>query len=443
MPRCIDRFDRVAPLRLCLWGASPDTHNHGVTALCYSILEGICKLCPTANVTLFDHGWGMRHAVYDAASSNLKYDCFGARHSRRLFRQDSLWNIRQSCRFRGLGNPGAHAILNANAILDISGGDSFTDLYGRRRFAAVAATKTIALDSGASLILLPQTYGPFTTTRNRRRAISIIRRARTAWARDARSMDRLRELLGSDIDPARHRLGVDVAFGLPSKPPTALPHRTAQWLASRSAPVIGVNVSGLIANDANVARQFGLLADYRRVILEFLNRVVAESEERILLVPHVITPEGHFESDVDACRRIFEVLNDRAAERVAVLPSLSDPREVKWVIGQLDWFCGTRMHSTIAALSSGVPVAAIAYSDKTLGVFETCGQGEHVHDLRKLSTQDMVERLFWSWQQRDAARAALQNQLPHVLRQAEEQMDEIVTMCRSFQGAPRVSACLG
>jgi polysaccharide pyruvyl transferase WcaK-like protein len=111
---------------------------------------------------------------------------------------------------------------------------------------------------------------------------------------------------------------------------------------------------------------------------------------------------------------------------VAVLPALHDPCEVKWVISQLDWFCGTRMHSTIAALSSGVPAAAIAYSPKTLGVFETCGQGAHVADPRQLDTGDVVERLWQSWAAREEARRSLQATLPAVLRRAEEQMDAIV-----------------
>ena len=50
-----------------------------------------------------------------------------------------------------------------------------------------------------------------------------------------------------------------------------------------------------------------------------------------------------------------------------------DASEVKWCISKLDWFVGSRMHATIAALSSGVPCAAIAYSRKFRGVFATLG----------------------------------------------------------------------
>ncbi|MFQ5655847.1 MAG: polysaccharide pyruvyl transferase family protein, partial [Planctomycetota bacterium] len=108
---------------------------------------------------------------------------------------------------------------------------------------------------------------------------------------------------------------------------------------------------------------------------------------------------------------------------------LLHPSEIKGIIARLDWFCGTRMHSTIAGLSSGVPTAAIAYSGKTRGVFESCGQGERVADPRKLDTDATVEHLLASFRSREESRAGLKRALPSVLRQAREQMEEIAAFC--------------
>jgi polysaccharide pyruvyl transferase WcaK-like protein len=93
------------------------------------------------------------------------------------------------------------------------------------------------------------------------------------------------------------------------------------------------------------------------------------------------------------------------------------------------------MHATIAGLSSGVPTAAVSYSDKTLGVFETCGQGEHVHDPRRLDTNALVDAVLRSFRERDSARASLATHLPAVLAKASEQMDEIVALCGACRGA--------
>jgi polysaccharide pyruvyl transferase WcaK-like protein len=145
---------------------------------------------------------------------------------------------------------------------------------------------------------------------------------------------------------------------------------------------------------------FGLQADYARAVTDFLKRILDETDANVLFVPHVFTRQGHFEHDPDACASVAATLGEATKQRVACLPAGLSPGKTKWAIGRTDWFCGTRMHASIAAISSGVPASAIAYSDKTLGVFETCGQGEHVADLRYLETGEVVDRLWESWETR-------------------------------------------
>jgi polysaccharide pyruvyl transferase WcaK-like protein len=329
----------------------------------------------------------------------------------------------------GLRNPAARAILQADAVLDMTGGDSFTDLYGQRRFNDVTLLKRIVLENQVSLVLLPQTYGPFTNPKNRRVAENILRQVRIAWARDERSFVELKRLVGADFDPSRHCSGVDVAFGLEAiEPDASTSESLTKVLRGRRGPIVGINISGLLFNDAQAAaRQYSLKADYRQVVIGLVRRLLRETDCNIVLIPHVTTQPGHYESDNTACQSVADCCQD--ADRISMLPPLCDPRHIKWVISQLEWFCGTRMHSTIAGLSSGVPTAAIAYSLKTQGVFETCGQGAHVADPRILGTDETVESLIGSWRGREEARRTLQTALPMVLRRAEEQMGLILAQC--------------
>lgn len=431
-------------LRLVVAGAAPDTGNLGVSALCHATIAALAARLPDARLVVFDQRDGVGPATLQTANGLVAFERCGARHSRRLYRPEALRMIRLVARLGGLGNPAARRILRADAVLDISGGDSFTDLYGPRRFSRVVLIMKIVLECGVPLILLPQTYGPFSSDRARRIAASIVRRAAMAWARDYRSFCVLRELLGDVFDEDRHRCGVDVAFLLEARTPARpLPQPIRSWLAlRRRSPVVGFNVSGLIFNDAVVAaNRYGLRADYRQIVVGFLRQLLAKSDASVLLIPHVLTPPGHYESDCAACDTVLSALGPDNRSRVAVLPPIYDECEVKWVITQMDWFCGTRMHSTIAALSSGVPTAAIAYSVKTRGVFETCGQGRYVADPRMLDTKETVEHLWQAWLARDDARKSLIKNLPRVLEQAGRQMDEIVAFCRkSNEESPRAQA---
>jgi polysaccharide pyruvyl transferase WcaK-like protein len=414
-----------------------------VAALGFGALRAIYAVDSLAHVTVLDEGRGRRRATFAVDGRLHRYELCGERSmSRRVWRPESLWNIRMSSRIGGGVNPTARAILDSDAVLDVTGGDSFTDLYGARRFRAMAMFKQLVLEHDVPLILLPQTYGPFADRKHRDLARQIISRATMAWARDQRSYNSLRELLADEFDPAKHRAGVDMAFGLEPREPAQAHVR--DWIRDLSArdratPLIGINVSGLLYNARDGgAAQYGLRADYRRVIHGLIERLLANTSCRILLVPHVVTASGHFESDFDAGRAVRDALRSKAQDRVFVQPAVNDPREAKWIISQLHWFCGTRMHATIAALSSVVPAAAIAYSGKTIGVFDTCGQGNFVADLRTLDTSEAMSSLLRSFADRRTAKSALQTALPRVVEQVEAQIDQISRVI-----VPRANAVVG
>lgn len=409
-----------------LAGAAPDTLNLGVSALMISVVNGVSDRMPGTSITVLDHGNGLRAGIpFCGTPFGVRV---GIRHTRRWYRPEAQTHVSLAISLGGAGNPGARALMDADAILDISGGDSFTDLYGQQRFAAVCFPKKMAIRLGIPLILLPQTYGPFRDEKSREMARTYMRGAAQAWARDSRSFEVLKDLLGSGFDPARHRLGVDVAFLLPAVRP---------GLMSRSQDEpseVGVNVSGLIWNNPEESQtRYGLMADYRKSLQEIVEKITLTT--RVALVPHVVTPRGHYESDRAASEELRETLSGAARARVRICADPASPCEAKAYISECAWFLGTRMHATIGALSSGVPSAAISYSDKTLGVFETCGQGEHVHDPRQLSTEELVERVLRSFHDRGRAALSLRRELPTVLAKAHDQLQEIATFVRQRSGA--------
>lgn len=420
---------------ITLFGAGPDTGNQGVTALCYSVLDGLEKR-DFDRLTVYDHGQGRRVSHIELDKRNLAFDRLGAINGRRYYRTENMKHMRIAARAGGLWSDSARTVCRARAVLDVSGGDSFTELYGPVRFKTVTLPKLMALDAGRPLILLPQTYGPFRSETAYATAQKIVRQAAAAWARDEASFDQLKALLGNTFDPARHRLGVDMAFGLPSSSPhnDKLPGPVKAWISegTETQPLIGFNVSGLLYNDsAGAQSQFGLQTDYRTAILQTIRSLLETTNVRIMLVPHVVVGRPDSECDLVACNTLANELGFNS-DRVNVLSGSYDAAELKWIIGHTDWFCGTRMHSTIAGLSSEVPTMALAYSMKTAGVFETCGQQQQVVDLRTCDASELSKRVNESWQARAIISRSLAAALPHVQTQASRQMDDIASAIRQF-----------
>ncbi len=449
---CSESRGRPAPAQRCataprvvLFGAAPDTPNLGVSALYRSVVAGIAQGFDQAEVVVFDNGLGRRSGTVDAhAGKPVELIRFGARGGRRYYRPENLLTMSLVSRCGALGARLSEAVAlvdSCDAVLDISGGDSFSDIYGRARFDRILRPKLIAISRRKPLILLPQTYGPYRDPQVREQAAAVARQAGAASARDADSFAALRELLGDAYDPDRHFSGVDMAFALAPIPAAdALSGKLRGWLEHRDGAnpglLIGLNVSGLIYNEAEEGpSRYRLKADYREVINRLLARLLDRTDARIVLVPHVMDPPGKPESDRAACLDVAGRVGRAHADRVAVVAGPLDAGGMKWLISRTDWFCGTRMHSTIAALSSGVPTTGIAYSDKARGVFATCGLAQHVINPRVEDTDVVVERIWESFLARAAVRQVLTRELPAVMATCGEQGRAIVRHIReSTQG---------
>ena len=433
-------------IRAALFGVAADNPNLGVCALLHAATAELARRVDGLEPWVFDDGWGVREAEMRLEGGPLRYVSCGARLSKRVHRPESYAHMRVAGvvqrygvprldEVRQLDNPGVAALLSCAAVLDASAGDSFTDIYGPKRLRSVLAPKRLALQLGRPLVLLPQTYGPFREDGARQQAAKVVRKARMAWARDAESHQLLWDLAGKTADSARLRQGVDMAFLLERHRPLApLDERLAGWLAARAGgepgarPLVGVNLSGLLHNDPARAAGFGLSFDYRTVMAAVVRRLLDKTDADIVLVDHVRArpgDTGHYDDDRVASAELVAALAPGDRARVARLPDTLTANEVKWVVAQLDWFCGARMHATIGALSSGVPAAAIGYSMKTRAVFETCGVAGEVTEVSGRGDGDIVEQLWDSFTRRDEVRATLATTVPRVRRAAGEQMDVI------------------
>lgn len=251
-------------------------------------------------------------------------------------------------------SPFYREVADCDLVLDIGEGDSFTDIYGQRRFRVHIATKLAVLHKRIPLVLAPQTIGPFESLLARRLASFVMRRCAGVFARDGMSFEYLDRLgLGASAKEA-----IDVAFRLPFTP---APARSGGPLR------VGLNVSGLLfAGGYEGQNQFGLRVDYAGHVRALLRHWGADPRIEVWLVAHVLSDDMPRDDD----RRAIEQLK-REFPDVRIAPAFTSPSEAKSFIAGLDFMTGARMHACIAAYSSGVPVVPLAYSRKFNGLFDS------------------------------------------------------------------------
>ncbi|WP_448582788.1 polysaccharide pyruvyl transferase family protein [Thermaurantiacus sp.] len=245
-------------------------------------------------------------------------------------------------------------VRRLDALFDIGGGDSFTDIYPDRRFLFILLSKVLAIAAGTPLILSPQTIGPFSRQPHRSAAAWTMGRARAVFTRDPLSLDAARALA-----PGARLFGaVDVAFALPFTPAPRGPGRR-----------VGLNVSGLLYAGGYTGRnEFGLGLDYRDYTHRLIEALLARGDVRVELVKHVFA-HGNSSEDDPAVARALAARYPGLVEA----PDFASPSEAKSYISGLDFLVGARMHATIAAFSAGVPVVPVSYSRKFEGLFGGLG----------------------------------------------------------------------
>ncbi|MCD8054881.1 MAG: polysaccharide pyruvyl transferase family protein, partial [Lachnospiraceae bacterium] len=126
-------------------------------------------------------------------------------------------------------------------IIDLTYGDSFSDIYGVKNFWLYSIPKIVAIQKKKCLVLAPQTIGPFYHKNVRLGAKYILKKANYVFARDEMSLNCVENLAGrGDIV-----LTSDLAMGLPFQ------KEQKRYIKDKKINV-GLNVSSLLwMNDLN------------------------------------------------------------------------------------------------------------------------------------------------------------------------------------------------
>jgi colanic acid/amylovoran biosynthesis protein len=411
-------------MKLLLIGATLGADNRGVGALAAGALSVLATDFPERRISFLDYGTAATVMTAEVAHRSISVPIINLRFSWKVGSPNNIVRLlitALACkalderrRKRVVeGNSWLKAIDESDAALALSGGDSFSDIYGVERFFYVWLPQLLVLLLDKKLILLPQTIGPFRRGLFRALARFIMRRATVIYARDRQSESEARSLLAlTDADP-KIKLSHDLGFLCEPHAPEAIDLGSSRPLGTSGRPVVGVNVSGLLMIGGYARdNSFGLSFDYRRLV-ERIVRIMVESKGcDVLLVPHVFGSDA--ENDAAAAAMLYDALSPEYDDRLLCLRGTYDQSEIKYVIGRCDFFIGSRMHACIAALSQCVPAVAVAYSRKFVGVLETIESEHLVADATRMTVEEVIALVDRAFDDRARIRASLQRAMPSV-----------------------------
>ena len=346
-----------------LLGAVLSNSNLGCVALTLSLIKILEEISKDNNI-LFNYF--VFEAKRNPEASKATAELIGVDGERiHSFQVSSLYSSSATLKHPTHALSSYRAISQCSLFIDLTAGDSFTDIYGQNRFDGTTRIKELVDKKGIPLILGPQTYGPFNKEENIRRAKSVIEKAIAVFARDQLSADYVRSFSGTEVN-----VTTDLAFALPFSKRESIPHDKTN---------IGVNISSLlISNKTEITKtEFEVKANYDSYIRLLLTELQSNDSYRVFIVPHV-GEDGGFAFKEEFPGFIY-------------LPPFKNPIAAKEFISGLDIFVGSRMHATIAAFSSGVATIPVAYSRKFLGLYGSLGY-QKVIDLQAIDEQNAFEQ---------------------------------------------------
>lgn len=299
----------------------------------------------------------------------------------------------------------------ADYIFDIGLGDSFADIYGKDRFNWIFAQHKLGKKYHKPYCLLPQTIGPFDNLQIRKQAIMGINWAKCVMVRDKQSADYVTGLIPSCIVSEV----IDVAFFLPYK----------KKIFDSSFIHVGLNISALLWHGGYTRNnQFGLKCDYHKVVREIITYFLSIKNVKVHLIPHVVGGERHVENDYAVSYDLYEEFNNL---NLVLAPLFLDPIIAKGYIAGMDFFIGARMHSTIAAFSTGVPVVPMAYSRKFNGLFVDTLNYSYLADMKKDNNSSILQLIKESFNNRQTLKAEIEQQQRTTIKESKEKLQKALS----------------
>ena len=424
--------------KVCILGASLDTGNMGVSALASSLISLILYAKPDAEVKILR---GVRSSdpqeiLFNKKPKKIEVENYRlslkAPLQKHLFYIFLLAIIQKISVFKSLkskivnSNPFLTTVIQADFIGQIWGGDSFSDIYGIRRFLVGSLPSLIAIFLNKKHTLLPQTYGPYKYKLTRKIAKYILKHSDPIISRDQSSITYINNLFPKIFKKKTARFCPDVAFTLDIHSPEKLSIQP-KLAFNQIGELIGLNISGLLYNGGYSGKNmFNLKIDYRQFIEKLIKRLMVFKYVNILLIPHTVGAPGGINNDLDASLKIIDKLSPLYPNRLYLVQKAYNQYEIKAIIKNCTFFIGSRMHACIAACSQGIPTIGVAYSKKFKGVFDSVGIGELVQDARSESEDVMIKNIIDYFDNRVVIKMKLNNEIDNAKHRIFETFDQIL-----------------
>lgn len=210
----------------------------------------------------------------------------------------------------------------------------------------------------------------------------ILKKVNFVYAREVITYEYLNTFLSKD----KFTLIPDMAFMLEEKKQT---YQFIEDLRYKKAKIFGITVRKWNFPNLKITASEAM-CKYIDSVVEMMEKYIEEENAYFVFVPQVTVYNG---DDTIVAKKIKIKLSEKNKEKFIILEEDLSPVEIKALIGNFDYFIGTRMHSNIFATSTKIPTVAIAYEKKTNGIMNTVGLSNYVVEIDTITPTTLIEKV--------------------------------------------------
>jgi colanic acid/amylovoran biosynthesis protein len=274
------------------------------------------------------------------------------------------------------------------------------------------------LAAGKKTVIYAESMGPFRSKLTSYLSRLIFNKVDLITVREKISLKYLDQI---GVNKARVVLTGDPAFLLK---PTAVP------LEDVRAPVVGVSVNPDMLR--YFSRRFGesngsKRENYAKLMAHSIDYLIEHYGVSVLLFAHVIRPDS---DDIRMSEDVYNRVLHK--DHVRLVRNYYTADEIKGAISTCDLFLGSRMHATIASISTGVPTVVLGHTHKFQGVLGRLLDDQSLVSIRGYDYSELQSELSlaldYTWANRVAIRKRLGEQLPFMQDLAMVNAKYVVSM---------------
>lgn len=273
------------------------------------------------------------------------------------------------------------ATINAYFKSDIvvfPGGHSFTSMNGFGRVFSHCMGLYFGKIIEKKTMVYAHTIGPFKGKLGpiiKWMSMYVLRRTDLITLREK---DSLKYCEGCNV-----KLTAETVFSLPTDTSKANDVEELNELRKKGKTIVGLTIHHIYY------KYFFSKETYMKKMVNIINTIIDKYNCSVLLIP-MESITGNY-NDVDMAKEMKAMLN--SPDQFIVLEKDYTPIVSSAIIGSVDLFVGTKTHSIVYGLKSGVPTLSISYQQKANEFMNMFGVLNHAINLKDLE-EDKFEEIF-------------------------------------------------